>query len=69
MQLPQPERFAIHKLIVADRRRGGPDALTSRKDWAQAALLVEALAGDRPEELRVAGALSGGGGSTAALSG
>jgi hypothetical protein len=54
VQIPRPERFAIHKLIVADRRRGGPDALKSVKDRAQAAFLVAALAEDRPDELREA---------------
>ncbi|NNF72595.1 MAG: hypothetical protein HKN02_10430 [Rhodobacteraceae bacterium] len=51
VQIPRPEAFAIHKLIVADRRRGGPEALKSQKDRAQAAFLVEVLARDRPEEL------------------
>ncbi len=54
VQIPRPERFAIHKLIVADRRRGGPDALKSVKDRAQAAFLIRALAEDRPDELREA---------------
>ncbi len=54
IQIPRPERFAIHKLIVADRRRGGPDALKSVKDRAQSAFLVTALAEDRPDELREA---------------
>ena len=40
-----------HKLIVADRRKAGPDALKARKDRAQAAFLVEVLAEDRPDEL------------------
>lgn len=53
IQIPRPEAYAIHKLIVADRRQG-PDRLKSRKDRAQAALLVEALAEDRPDELREA---------------
>lgn len=53
IQIPRPERYAIHKLIVADRRKG-PDQLKSRKDRAQAALLIEALAEDRPDELREA---------------
>lgn len=52
VQIPQPERYAIHKLIVADRRRGGPDQIKSHKDRAQAAFLIEVLAQDRPEELR-----------------
>lgn len=51
VQVPRPERFAIHKLIVADRRQGGPDQLKSRKDRAQAAFLVAVLSEDRPDEL------------------
>ena len=51
VQIPRPEAFAIHKLIVADRRRGGPEELKSRKDRAQAAFLVETLAETRPDEL------------------
>jgi len=35
VQIPQPERFAIHKLIVADRRRGGDDASKSEKTAAR----------------------------------
>jgi hypothetical protein len=53
VQIPRPEAYAIHKLIVANRR-AGPDQLKSRKDRAQAALLIEALAEDRPDELREA---------------
>jgi hypothetical protein len=53
VQIPRPEAYAIHKLIVADRR-AGPDRLKARKDMAQAALLIEALAEDRPDELREA---------------
>lgn len=52
IQIPRPERFAIHKLIVADRRRGGPDQIKSRKDRAQAAFLIRILSEDRPEDLR-----------------
>jgi hypothetical protein len=51
VQIPAPERFAVHKLIVADRRAAGPDSLKSAKDRAQAALLIEVLAQDRPDEL------------------
>ncbi|WP_263846238.1 nucleotidyltransferase family protein [Roseobacter sinensis] len=54
IQIPRPERFAIHKLIVADRRAGGPDAQKAAKDRAQAAYLIEALAELRPDELREA---------------
>ncbi|MGL4238311.1 nucleotidyltransferase family protein [Tabrizicola sp.] len=53
VQIPRPEAYAIHKLIVADRRKG-PDQLKARKDRAQAKLLIEALAEDRPDELREA---------------
>lgn len=51
VQIPQPDRFAIHKLIVADRRRSGQDALKSEKDRLQAAFLINILAEDRPEDL------------------
>lgn len=51
VQLPRPERYAIHKLIVADRRRDGPDALKARKDRAQARFLIEVLSEERPEDL------------------
>ncbi|MDW4499310.1 GSU2403 family nucleotidyltransferase fold protein [Sulfitobacter sp. D35] len=51
VQVPRPERFAIHKLIVADRRRDGPDSGKAAKDRAQAAFLVEVLAEERPVEL------------------
>ncbi len=50
VQIPQPERFAIHKLIVADRRRAG-DRLKAEKDRAQAAFLIPVLSEDRPDEL------------------
>ncbi|MCO5133884.1 MAG: GSU2403 family nucleotidyltransferase fold protein [Phyllobacteriaceae bacterium] len=51
VQIPRPERFAIHKLIVADRRT---DRLKSRKDLLQAQFLIEVLAEDRPDELEIA---------------
>ncbi len=52
VQIPRPERFAIHKLIVSDRRMGGPDSLKSVKDRMQAELLVDVLMADRPDDLR-----------------
>ena len=52
VQIPRPERFAIHKLIVADRRQAGPGSPEARKDRLQAAFLVEILAEDRPDELQ-----------------
>lgn len=51
VQIPRPERYAVHKLIVADRRKDGPDRLKARKDRAQAAFLIEVLAQDRPDDL------------------
>ena len=53
VQIPRPERFAIHKLIVADRRQDR-DRLKAAKDRRQAALLIRALAEDRPDDLREA---------------
>ena len=52
VQIPRAERFAIHKLIVADRRRGGPYQGKARKDRGQAAFLIQILAQDRPDDLR-----------------
>jgi len=52
VQIPRPEAFAIHKLIIADRRRRDVEGdLKSRKDRAQAAFLIEVLAEMRPDEL------------------
>jgi len=51
VQIPRPERFAIHKLIVADRRRRGPDAVKSMKDLKQAEFLLEILMEDRPDDV------------------
>ncbi len=52
VQIPRPEKFAIHKLIVADRRRGGPEQRKARKDRGQAAFLINVLSQDRPDDLR-----------------
>lgn len=52
VQVPRPERYAIHKLIVADRRRDGGGSLKASKDREQAAFLIEAMAEDRPDDLR-----------------
>lgn len=54
VQIPRPERLAIHKLIIADRRRDGPDSLKTHKDRMQASFLIEILAEDRPDDLREA---------------
>jgi hypothetical protein len=54
VQVPRPKRYAIHKLIIADRRRDGAGGLKAPKDRDQAAFLVGALAEDRPDDLRLA---------------
>lgn len=51
VQIPRPERYAIHKLIIADRRRDGSGSLKAAKDREQAAFLIQALAEDRPDDL------------------
>jgi hypothetical protein len=51
VQIPRPERYASHKLIVADRRRHGRESVKARKDLMQAALLIDLLARDRPDDL------------------
>jgi hypothetical protein len=52
VSVPAPQRFAVHKLIVARRRRVGeakPD-----KDLKQAKALLDVLAQRRPHDLRAA---------------
>lgn len=51
VQIPRPERFAIHKLIIADRRSDGAGSLKASKDREQAAFLIQVLAEDRPDDL------------------
>ncbi len=48
--MPAPERYAVHKLIVA-AERGGPDASKRLKDVAQCEMLVEAMIQVRMKEL------------------
>jgi hypothetical protein len=50
VQIPRPERYAVHKLIVAQRRTG-PARSKAVKDLAQAHALIAILAEDRPGEL------------------
>lgn len=54
VRIPRPERYAMHKLIVAERRHDGPDSLKASKDRAQADFLIAALVELRPDELRMA---------------
>ncbi len=51
VQIPRPERYAIHKLIVAQRRSASSRA-KARKDLAQAETLIQTLSEDRPHELQ-----------------
>ena len=53
VQIPRPERFAIHKLIVASRR-SGPGRSKAEKDLEQARSLALTLADARPHELGAA---------------
>lgn len=44
VQVPAPERFAVHKLIISNRRRDDPlGQAKARKDVLQAAELIESL--------------------------
>lgn len=51
VQIPRPEKFAIHKLIVADRRRDGPASFKAEKDRQQAAFIIATMAEDRPSDI------------------
>ena len=58
VNVPSPERYAAHKLIVSVlRRAAGPSAIKSDKDIVQASLLMEALIMQRRED-ELAAALS-----------
>lgn len=50
VQVPQPVRFAIHKLILA-QRRPAPERLKRQKDLLQARSLIMALQASDPELL------------------
>ncbi len=54
INIPDPTRFALHKLIVAQLRRSDiqRSAAKSRKDIDQAAALIGVLARHRPDDLR-----------------
>jgi len=49
--VPSPARFALHKLLVS-QSRSVVQQTKSAKDLHQAAVLLEVLAEDRPEDLR-----------------
>ena len=48
--VPDPARYAVHKLIVATRRTASAPT-KARKDIEQSAALIRVLAEDRPDEL------------------
>ncbi|MDI3470008.1 MAG: hypothetical protein OJF62_002071 [Pseudolabrys sp.] len=50
--VPAPERYAIHKLIVARRRQGG--SAKRDKDAQQSAALIDVLLQKRPHDLKSA---------------
>ena len=50
VNVPQPARYAVHKLIVATRR-ARTAAAKARKDIEQAMALIRVLAEDQPDEL------------------
>ena len=50
VKVPAPERYAVHKLILATRRRTGTGKRD--KDLHQAQVLIESLAGKRPQALK-----------------
>lgn len=53
VQIPRPERYAIHKLIVSQKRHAGSGA-KARKDLQQARAIIWAMAEDRQHELNSA---------------
>jgi hypothetical protein len=51
VNVPAPERYAVHKLIVSTMRRDtGESAVKSDKDLVQAGILVEALVAKRRQD-------------------
>lgn len=54
VKIPRPERYAIHKLVVSERRSKGPNPQKAIKDRMQSEFLIHVLAEDRPDELREA---------------
>ncbi len=55
VRVPSPESSAVHKLIVSrGRLRSDAGQAKARKDLAQAGILIQALAADRPDDLESA---------------
>jgi hypothetical protein len=53
VQIPRPERYAIHKLIISQKRHA-TSSTKKQKDIEQARVLIEALSETRPYELNEA---------------
>jgi len=53
VRVPTPARYALHKLLIS-QMRSVPQQTKSQKDLHQAALLLEVLAEDRPDDLESA---------------
>ena len=53
VRVPQPARYALHKLIISRERNLG-DATKKGKDIRQARLLIKLLKEDRPGDLSLA---------------
>lgn len=67
VNVPDPARFALHKLLIAGRRSVSEQA-KSAKDLRQAEALLAVLAEDRPDDVRMAlAALKGRPGEKAVL--
>lgn len=58
VQIPRPERYAVHKLIVSQKRHAA-SGTKKQKDVEQARVLIEALSETSPYELNEALALAG----------
>jgi hypothetical protein len=52
VKIPRPERYAVHKLIISQRRKGG--SAKAKKDIEQARTLIWAMAEDQPYQIRQA---------------
>jgi hypothetical protein len=53
VNVPSPARYALHKLVLAERRVAAFQT-KSRKDISQAEQLIQVLLRDRPGDLRIA---------------
>ncbi|MDZ7828960.1 MAG: GSU2403 family nucleotidyltransferase fold protein [Halofilum sp. (in: g-proteobacteria)] len=51
VSIPDPARFAVHKLLIS-RERPSTEQAKGRKDLQQAALLLHVLLEERPSDVR-----------------